>query len=438
MRIVSILIILVSMIPLFSVGATESGTVQTGGTVVAWGNQVAVPTGLTDIVALKIGQCSIALKNDGSIIVLPSVGCTTISSNMPIGLTRVTAIAVDNYGQYALALKKDSSVVVWGHPSIVAKLNIPSNLINIVAIEAGSSHCLVLKRDGTVQSFNLSWIGSRDLVHAPPPGLIEVKGITIRSWNGGGYEAGHSFALKADGTVVRWGDNYTSPLDANPPVGLTVVIAIAEGERHKLALQDDGTVVALGDNSYGQTNVPSALNNVVAIAAGYYHSIALKSDGTVVAWGDNTYGQTNVPAGLTGVTAIAAGDAQSYVLMKTPIVAQPASVVTPNPTIGSGGVLTITQVLRNTLSINVTENYLASPPPGFTLIPGSCTSTIGGCVIESTPTSSQNQTGLARRSLDQSQLNSQTLTWSGVIPGNGTVTITYQIRVGTLTGGSRQ
>ncbi|MFN6203245.1 MAG: hypothetical protein ACK496_12295, partial [Acidobacteriota bacterium] len=124
--------------------------------------------------------------------------------------------------------------------------------------------------------------------------------------------------------------------------------------------------------------------------------------------------------------------------MKTPIVAQLATVITPNSTIGPGGVLTITQVLRNTLSIGVTENYLASPPPGFTLIPGSCTSTIGGCVIESAPTCSQNQTGLARRSLAEAQSNNQTLTWSGVIPGNGTVTITYQIRIGTQTGGSRQ
>ncbi|MFN6203108.1 MAG: hypothetical protein ACK496_11585, partial [Acidobacteriota bacterium] len=157
-----------------------------------------------------------------------------------------------------------------------------------------------------------------------------------------------------------------------------------------------------------------------------------------MAWGNNAYGQTNIPPELTVVTAIAAGGDQSYVLMNTPDVAQPVSVTTPNPTIGPGGVLTITQVLRNTLSIGVTENYLASPPPGFTLIPGSCTSTIGGCVIESAPTSSQNQTGLARRSLAEAQSNNQTLTWSGVIPRNGTVTITYQIRVGTQIGGSRQ
>ncbi|MFN6203720.1 MAG: hypothetical protein ACK496_14755 [Acidobacteriota bacterium] len=118
--------------------------------------------------------------------------------------------------------------------------------------------------------------------------------------------------------------------------------------------------------------------------------------------------------------------------------AQPASVITPTPTSGPGGLRTIPQVLRNTLSIGVTENYFASPPLGFTLIPGSCTSTIGDCVIASAPPSSQNQTGLARRALAEAQSNNQTLTWSGVIPGNGTVTITYQIRVGTQTGGSRQ
>jgi len=91
------------------------------------------------------------------------------------------------------------------------------------------------------------------------------------------------------------------------PPDATNVIAISAYYMNSMALRSDGTVVAWGDNWQGQTNVPPGLSNVVRIAAGEYHSMALKSDGTVVVWGDNWAGQTNIPSGLTNVIAIAAG-----------------------------------------------------------------------------------------------------------------------------------
>jgi len=51
-----------------------------------------------------------------------------------------------------------------------------------------------------------------------------------------------------------------------------------------MALKADGTVVAWGDNGEGQADVPAGLTDVIAIAAGLSHSVALKSYGTVVAW----------------------------------------------------------------------------------------------------------------------------------------------------------
>jgi alpha-tubulin suppressor-like RCC1 family protein len=89
---------------------------------------------------------------------------------------------------------------------------------------------------------------------------------------------------------------------------------IAAGERFSLALKADGTVVAWGDNTYSQTHVPAGLSGVTQIAAGRTHSLAVKRDGTVVAWGDNRYGQTVVPVGLRGVVQVAAGDGYDLVL----------------------------------------------------------------------------------------------------------------------------
>jgi len=60
-----------------------------------------------------------------------------------------------------------------------------------------------------------------------------------------------------------------------------------------------------------QANTPIGLGNVVAIAAGYAHSLALTAEGRVVAWGYNGYRDrgiaTDVPSGLSNVVAIAAG-----------------------------------------------------------------------------------------------------------------------------------
>jgi hypothetical protein len=95
------------------------------------------------------------------------------------------------------------------------------------------------------------------------------------------------------------------------PAAATNVVAIAAGLSHSVALRNDGKVVAWGQNFSRQTNVPPHVTNVTAIAAGDNHNVALRSDGAVIAWGDNTYRQTNVPPALTGVVRISAGSTLS-------------------------------------------------------------------------------------------------------------------------------
>ena len=89
-----------------------------------------------------------------------------------------------------------------------------------------------------------------------------------------------------------------------------------------MALKNDGSVVAWGDDFDGQTTVPlAALSGVIAIAAGAFHTVALKNDGTVLAWGavnsEDDYGQTEAPLGLSGVTAISAGGVHTLALLGT-------------------------------------------------------------------------------------------------------------------------
>ena len=147
----------------------------------------------------------------------------------------------------------------------------------------------------------------------------------------GAVQAGlsHALVLKTDGTVWGWGINGSGQLGtgdtatATVPtqaIGITDAVAIATetdglGAGTSLALLGNGTLVGSGKNNWGQTGIGSAtsasvvtptavpgLSGVVAISVGYSHGLALKSDSTVWAFGYNLYGQCgNNTSGSTPV-----------------------------------------------------------------------------------------------------------------------------------------
>lgn len=220
-----------------------------------------------------------------------------------------------NVGVYSVGITNayggilSSNAVLGFIPMAVAgddsfgQLDVPGTVTNAVAIAAGAWHNLALKSDGTVVAWGENYDGQCDV----PAGFVGAAAIAA-----GGY---HSLAIQSNGMVVAWGANYNG--QTNVPAGLSNVVAIAGGTWHSLALRADGTVVAWGDDSFGQIEVPAGLTGVTAIAAGGNHNLALRSDGTVVAWGENTdalgnyAGQSTVPLGLANVVAIGAGDYHS-------------------------------------------------------------------------------------------------------------------------------
>ena len=254
------------------------------------------------------------------------------------GLTDVSVLGV------GLASKADGTVWVWeagGQPEQFIEL------ADLVSIELGSRHQIVIRSDGTAWAWgDNDWgqLGDGGITDRATPvkvdGLQAVVGVAVG--------LGFSLAVTSDGTVWSWGDNYCGQLATGTryapyrtPVQvhrLDGVVGAWAGGWTSFVLKADGTLWSCGSNRYGQlgdgttnsSGVPvqvrgsggmGFLSDVVSIAASGSSSLALKTDGTVWGWGLNTYGQlgngttsgsdpnpTPVQAiGVTDAVAVSAG-----------------------------------------------------------------------------------------------------------------------------------
>ncbi len=133
------------------------------------------------------------------------------------------------------------------------------------------------------------------------PNTTEIDTKVVAGWDSWA-------ALTRDGHVVASGSN--SQGLCSPPGGSSGGVDIAASASSFVALKADGTLVRWGDVGTPYTALPTG--KVAAIAGGEVHVLAAVADGTVSAWyADDSGSQATVPAGLTGVVAVAAGDAHS-------------------------------------------------------------------------------------------------------------------------------
>ncbi len=247
-------------------------------------------------------------------------------TDIPAGLNNV--VAIDAGVSHSLAVRRDGSFTMWGNNSS-GQTDAPLGLSNVVALAGGGSHSVALRRDGTVVAWGDNSLNQTNV----PAGLSGV--VAIASGNA------HNLALKNDGTVVTWGRNGQS--DFAVPEGLSNVVQVSAGGNFSLALKSDGTVVAWGNGGSGQTNIPAGLSNVVAVAGGEFYVLALKGDGTVVAWGNGSSSQTNLPPGFTNVVAIAAGNGHSLALKNDGTVVA-WGIVTPDLTNALAGLSNVVAI----------------------------------------------------------------------------------------------
>ncbi len=191
-------------------------------------------------------------------------------------------------------------VVAWGsNADLGCAIPLPNK--GFLAVSSGIYHNLGLKADGSVVTWgNKHKVYDRGQFDVPTPnsGFVAVAAGDF-----------HSLGLKADGSIVAWGDNASGQCDV--PVPNIGFIAIVAGADHSLGLKADGSIIGWGKNEFGQSFVPTPNSGFVAISARGGHSLGLKADGSVVAWGRNDFGQCTVPLPSSGFVAVSAGNEHS-------------------------------------------------------------------------------------------------------------------------------
>jgi alpha-tubulin suppressor-like RCC1 family protein len=242
-------------------------------------------------------QAYLANGNPHNVMVVAWGNNSSGQCDVPTNLVDVVAVAAG--ADFSLALKKDGTVVAWGG-SAARQTNVWTNVSNAVSLSANWYDAAVVRGDGTV----MHWGASTNLATSWGSGLASACV---------GYDC--VLGLLRDGQVAAWGQGTWR---TSVPGGLSNVTALAAGANHSVAVLADGTVRAwgVGGNNlgWGLTNVPTGLTDGVNVAAGMLHTLVLRRNTTVAAWGNNADGQTNVPPGLTNVVAVTAGLSSSLAL----------------------------------------------------------------------------------------------------------------------------
>lgn len=195
---------------------------------------------------------------------------------------------------------------------------------NVRSVTAGFKNTCAIKLDNTLWCWGQNSYGQVDPtnpdvdVNTPKQvaGLTNVRSVTFPKPGANGIA---TCALKNDGTVWCWGSNgggvWAGYLGIDKTIGIVTaptqvpnidnVTALSAGGAHICALKNDGTVWCWGNNYSGQLGIgttgniitvptKSGMSNATKISAGFDFTCAVKTDSTLWCWGSNGSGQLGV------------------------------------------------------------------------------------------------------------------------------------------------
>ena len=232
---------------------------------------------------------------------------------LPTGRRRPMVAVGDGYG---VILAPDGSLWTWGAdelgwhvlglgPKITreAGLRRIGTATNWVDIAVGGSTTLALKADGTIWAWGENVHGQLGDGTWARERAAPARSVPDNDWKEVATGGAYSVALKRDGTLWSWGDNWAGQLgdgttnNSRLPVRVgssTNWIRIWANLIENVGQQSDGSLWFWGwdytRSSPQGSSVPtpvrvSADTNWVDVAMGDWMVFAIKSDGTLWAWG---------------------------------------------------------------------------------------------------------------------------------------------------------
>jgi len=229
--------------------------------------------------------------------------------------------------RHGLILASDGSLWSWGSDflgwPVLGIGNVPpqtrlrriGNDTNWVSISAGTAHNVAIKSDGTLWTWGENiygqfgvGIGGRQNPMANTP----VHAAPGENWKQAAAGGSHTVALKKDGTLWAWGNNWAGVLGtgstSNSAVPLqlgsaTNWIKVWAGTLESVAMQSDGSLWYWGENpnpavaqGVGQILIPKRISpdtNWVDVGFGPWTVFAIKLDGTLWTWGREAHVYTD-------------------------------------------------------------------------------------------------------------------------------------------------
>ena len=177
------------------------------------------------------------------------------------------------------------------NPTVTVDANSP-RCATFKTVSAGDGHSCAIRADDTIICWGNNDRGQTDA----PGGAFKAVSVSIA----------HSCGLRADDTITCWGNNYRGEADA--PAG--AFKAVSAGSGHSCGLRADDTITCWGWNQFGQADAPTgAFKTVSSGIDNSFHSCAIRADDTITCWGHNGSGQTDAPGGA--FKAVSVGGSRS-------------------------------------------------------------------------------------------------------------------------------